>query len=176
MSHAIAHYDFADKPRAYRELARDLAALLAGERDWIANAANAAALIFSALPDLNWAGFYVPVRAAGGTRELIVGPFQGRPACVRIPIGDGVCGTAAVRRETIVVPDVNAFDGHIACDSASRSEIVVPLLHTGVSGAAAFVGVLDVDSPRLARFDDADRAGLEALAAIITAASDWPAP
>ena len=176
MSHAIADYDFADKPRAYRELARDLAALLAGERDWIANAANAAALIFSALPDLNWAGFYVPARSAGGARELIVGPFQGRPACVRIPIGDGVCGTAAVRRETIVVPDVNAFDGHIACDSASRSEIVVPLLRTGVSGAAAFVGVLDVDSPRLARFDDADRTGLEALAAIITAASDWPAP
>lgn len=176
MSHAIGHYDFSIKPHAYTELARDVAALLAGERDWVANAANAAALLFHALPDLNWAGFYVPSVGAGGVRELVVGPFQGQPACVRIAMGSGVCGSAAARRETIVVPDVNAFDGHIACDSASQSEIVVPLLRASAAGEAAFVGVLDIDSPRLARFDDADRAGLERIAAIIVAASDWPEP
>lgn len=174
MSFAGTHYDFSDKVRAYGELARDLAALLAGERHWIANTANAAALIFSALPELNWAGFYLPTTGASGAAELVVGPFQGRPACVRIAMGSGVCGAAAARRETIVVPDVNAFDGHIVCDSASQSEIVVPLLRSG-RGAAAFIGVLDLDSPRLARFDDADRAGLERIAAIIVAACDWPA-
>ncbi len=174
MSFTASHHDFADKPGAYGDLARDLAGLLAGERNWIANAANAAALVFAALPDLNWAGFYVPLRNASGVRELVVGPFQGKPACVRIAMGSGVCGTAALRGETIVVPDVRAFDGHIACDPASRSEIVVPLLRPGAAGDAACVGVLDLDSPLPARFDDADRAGLERLAAIIVAASDWP--
>lgn len=174
MSFAGSHYDFSDKARAYGELARDLGALLAGERHWIANTANATALIFDALPDLNWAGVYVPTTNASGVRELVVGPFQGKPACVRIAMGSGVCGTAAVRRETIVVPDVTAFDGHIACDSASRSEIVIPLLRAGHADAA-FVGVMDLDSPRLARFDDADRAGLERMAAILAAACDWPA-
>jgi GAF domain-containing protein len=174
MSFTGTHCDFADKPHAYGQLARDLEGLLAGERNWIANAANAAALVFDALPDLNWAGFYVPGRSNTGAPELVVGPFQGKPACVRIAMGRGVCGTAAARRATIVVPDVHAFEGHIACDAASRSEIVVPLLRPEMAGDAAFVGVFDLDSPRPARFDDADRAGLERLAAIIVAASDWP--
>jgi len=135
-------------------------ALVAGETDMIANAANLSALVFGALPDVNWAGFYF---MKGG--ELVVGPFQGKPACVRIPLGSGVCGTAARRRETIVVDDVHAFPGHIACDAASRSEIVVPLLLPGDMGdAGEVIGVLDVDSPRLARFGSADREGLEALA------------
>jgi GAF domain-containing protein len=174
VSFAGSQYDFSDKLRAYGELARDLEHLLALERNWIANAANAAALIYGALPDLNWAGFYLPVTSPSGARELVVGPFQGKPACVRIAMGHGVCGAAAQRRETLVVPDVDAFEGHIACDSASRSEIVLPLLLPGVAGEAGLVGVLDLDSPRLARFDDADRAGLERLAAIIAGACDWP--
>ena len=134
---------------AYRELARDLAALLAGERDLIANAANTAALIYDALPGLNWAGFYLYKSG-----ELVLGPFQGKPACVRIAIGKGVCGTAAARRETVVVEDVHAFPGHIACDSASNSEIVIPLVRGG-----ELLGVLDLDSPKLARFGAADARG-----------------
>jgi len=174
MNFTGAHDDFTDKARGYRELARAIGALLADERDWIANTANATALLYDTLPDLNWVGVYVPTAARTGVRELIVGPFQGKPACVRIAMGRGVCGTAAERRETIVVPDVNAFDGHIACDTASRSEIVVPLLRADRHGDAGFVGVLDLDSPQLARFDERDRAGLERIAAIIVAASDWP--
>jgi len=174
VSFATPQHDFADKPRAYGALARDLESLLAGERNGIANMANAAALIFAVLPDLNWAGFYLPAMSASGSLELVVGPFQGKPACVRIAMGRGVCGTAAVRRATLVIQDVDAFDDHIACDSASRSEIVVPLLRPGIAGEAGFVGVLDLDSPRLARFDEADRAGLERLAAIIVSACDWP--
>ena len=154
-----------DKPAAYDELARQLAALLAGETDIIGNAANMAALIYHGLPDINWAGFYFTRHG-----ELVLGPFQGRPACVRIAWGKGVCGAAAARRETIVVPDVHDFPGHIACDDASRSELVVPLIVGG-----QVVGVLDLDSPRLARFDDADRAGVEHLAAILLAYQrDWP--
>jgi L-methionine (R)-S-oxide reductase len=128
--------------------------LLAGERDLIANCANAAALLYNSLPELNWAGFYL---YKGG--ELVVGPFQGKPACVRIALGRGVCGTAAARRATVIVPDVHAFPGHIACDAASNSEIVVPLVRD-----SALIGVLDLDSPRLARFDAHDAAGLEELA------------
>ena len=150
-------HDFGDKPAAYAALARDLAALLTGEHDLIANAANTAALIWQALPDINWAGFYF-LRDG----ELVLGPFQGRPACVRIALARGVCGAAASRRETLVVPDVHAFPGHIACDAASRSEIVVPL----ITAAGQLLGVLDVDSPVPARFDDADRSGLERLAAV----------
>jgi GAF domain-containing protein len=135
----------------------------AGERDPWANAANAAALVFECLPDVNWAGFYF---LRGGV--LVVGPFQGRVACVRIPLGQGVCGTAAARRETLVVPDVHAFPGHIACDAASNSEIVVPLVDGG-----RLVGVLDLDSPRFGRFGAADAALLERLAAMVVAASDW---
>ena len=144
----------------YSELASELAALLSGEPDPIANSANAAAAIFHALPDLNWAGFYL---ARGD--ELVLGPFQGRPACVRIPFGKGVCGTAAAERRSILVPDVEAFPGHIACDLASRSELVVPLLH-----GDRLLGVLDLDSPVLRRFDADDQAGVEALATIIAGA------
>ncbi len=140
----------------YTALARQLESLLAGERDLIANAANTSALIFDALSDVNWVGFYF---LKGG--ELVVGPFQGKPACVRIALGQGVCGAAALERRTVLVPDVHEFPGHIACDAASRSEIVIPLLRTG-----EVLGVLDLDSPSLARFDEADRRGLERLAAI----------
>jgi GAF domain-containing protein len=135
----------------------------AKERDPWANAANAAALVFGCLADLNWAGFYF---LRGG--ELIVGPFQGRIACVRIPLGSGVCGTAAARRATLIVPDVHAFPGHIACDAASNSEIVVPLL-----AGDRLIGVLDLDSPRLDRFDADDARLLEALADRLVAACDW---
>ena len=141
---------------AYRELARDLSALLTGERDLIANAANTAALIYDALPDLNWAGFYLYKSG-----ELVLGPFQGKPACVRIAIGKGVCGTAAARRETVLVEDVHAFPGHIACDSASNSEIVIPLLRGG-----ELLGVLDLDSPKLRASAPPIARGLEALAKI----------
>jgi L-methionine (R)-S-oxide reductase len=166
MSHAAQRHDFRDKPRAYEQLAQELGALLAGERDTIANAANTAALIFGALPQINWAGFYFLKDG-----ELVVGPFQGQPACVRIALGKGVCGTAAAERRTLIVPDVHEFPGHIACDAASRSEIVVPL----ISGAT-LLGVLDIDSPHPARFDAADAAGLERLAALFIAASAAPLP
>jgi L-methionine (R)-S-oxide reductase len=141
----------------YRDLADELAALLSGEADPVANAANTAAAIYYSLPDLNWAGFYY-VRG----QELVLGPFQGKPACVRIPIGKGVCGTAAAERRSVLVADVHAFPGHIACDAASRSELVVPLLR-----GDDVLGVLDLDSPKPGRFDETDRAGCEALAAIL---------
>ncbi len=156
MSHVSQHYDFSSADSAYAELARDLGALLQGERDLIANAANTAALLYDALPDLNWAGFYLYKSG-----ELVLGPFQGKPACVRIAIGKGVCGTAAARRETVLVEDVHAFPGHIACDSASNSEIVVPLIR-----GTELLGVLDLDSPKHARFSAADQKGLETLAKI----------
>jgi L-methionine (R)-S-oxide reductase len=148
-----------EKRALYDELAAQLAALLTGESDPIANAANTAALVYHGLPDLNWAGFYF---RHGG--ELVLGPFQGKPACVRIPWGQGVCGTAAARGAAVIVPDVHEFPGHIACDPNSRSELVVPLVKAG-----EVVGVLDLDSPVLARFDEADRAGVERLAAILIA-------
>jgi GAF domain-containing protein len=156
MSHESQRYSFKDKPAGYAALARELHSLLADEHDLIANAANATSLIYNALPDVNWCGVYL---FKGG--ELVVGPFQGKPACVRIALGKGVCGAAAAERKTFVVPDVHAFPGHIACDAASRSEIVIPLILRG-----ELLGVLDLDSPNLARFDDADRRGLEQLAAI----------
>lgn len=146
-----------EKPELYRDLARQLAALLAGERDPIANAANTAALIYHGLPNLNWAGFYFRTGA-----QLVLGPFQGKPACVRIPMGKGVCGTAAARGTTVLVPNVHDFPGHIACDPDSRSELVVPLIENG-----GVLGVLDLDSPLLARFDDLDRAGCEQLVALL---------
>jgi GAF domain-containing protein len=145
------------KATLYDDLASQITGLLAGENDGIANLANAAAAIYHTLPDLNWAGFYL----ARGS-ELVLGPFQGRPACVRIPIGTGVCGTAAERRQSVLVPDVHEFPGHIACDSASRSELVVPLIRDDT-----LIGVLDLDSPALARFDARDQAGCEALVAVI---------
>jgi L-methionine (R)-S-oxide reductase len=145
------------KARLYGDLAQQIEGLLAGETDFTANLANAAAAIYHTLPALNWAGFYL-LRG----RQLVLGPFQGKPACVRIPMGNGVCGTAAERRETVLVADVHEFPGHIACDSASRSELVVPLIH-----GETLIGVLDLDSPLLARFDAHDQAGCEALVAII---------
>jgi L-methionine (R)-S-oxide reductase len=146
----------AKKPDLYRDLARELAALLAGEADRTANAANMAALLYHGLPDLNWAGFYFRQG-----EELVLGPFQGKPACVRIPVGRGVCGTAAARGTTVLVPDVHEFPGHIACDPDSRSELVVPLTEGG-----RVLGVLDLDSPLPARFDESDREGCEQLVAL----------
>ncbi|TLY78330.1 MAG: GAF domain-containing protein [Gammaproteobacteria bacterium] len=160
MSYTAQRYHFHDKPADYARLAQELGALLAGESDPIANAANTAALVFEALPEVNWAGFYF---LKGG--QLVVGPFQGRPACVRIALGSGVCGTAAAQRRTLVVPDVLEFPGHIACDPASRSEIVVPLI-AGDARDGSLLGVLDLDSPRAARFDEADARGLESLAGL----------
>lgn len=143
-----------DKPAQYAQLLAQAKGLLHGEHDRIANAANLSALLFNALPDLNWAGFYF----FDGT-ELVVGPFQGLPACVRIPLDKGVCGAAARTRETQLVRDVHAFPGHIACDAASRSEIVIPLVKSNL-----LLGVLDIDSPIESRFDEEDRRGLEAIA------------
>lgn len=143
------------KPEQYAQLLEQARALLHGERDRIANAANLSALVYHALPDLNWVGFYF----FDGT-ELVVGPFQGLPACVRIPLDKGVCGAAARTRETQRIEDVHAFPGHIACDSASNSELVVPL----VAADGSLLGVFDLDSPRHARFDAQDQAGLEAVA------------
>jgi GAF domain-containing protein len=151
-----------DKPGSFAELHQQLAGVLKGEREGLANFANTAALIYQALPELNWAGFYF-LRG----RELVLGPFQGKVACVRIPLGSGVCGTAAARRETVIVPDVHAFPGHIACDADSRSEIVVPLIRGGT-----LLGVLDLDSPRPNRFDRDDARGLEALVALLLDGSD----
>ena len=163
MSHAVTRPAATlSRTERYAELDQALAGLLAGERDGIANLANAAALLYASLPDLNWAGFYL-VRGEG----LVVGPFQGQPACVRIALGQGVCGTAAATRRTVIVPDVHAFPGHIACDAASNSEIVVPLVR-----GERLIGVLDLDSPKLARFDAEDGRGLEAFAARLVAASD----
>lgn len=155
--HELIELPAGSKPVQYAALARHAEALLEGERDRIANAANLCALLYHSLPDLNWVGFYFVKR-----RRLVVGPFQGRPACVRIEFGEGVCGTAAEMRGTLVVADVAAFPGHIYCDPASRSEIVVPLL----SGDDKLLGVLDLDSPVLERFDEQDRRGLEQIAAI----------
>jgi GAF domain-containing protein len=151
------------KSDAYRELKDQLAGLFAGERNGLANTANMAALIYQVLPDLNWAGFYF---LQGG--ELMLGPFQGKVACVRIALGRGVCGTAAQRRETLVVADVHAFPGHIACDAASRSEIVIPLLRNG-----RLLGVLDIDSPEPGRFDQEDSVGLRAAADLLLQSSEF---
>jgi L-methionine (R)-S-oxide reductase len=142
-----------DKAGLYRDLGRQLQSLIAGEPDRVANAANMAALIYNGLPDLNWAGFYFTQGS-----ELVLGPFQGQPACVRIPWRNGVCGAAAARGETVLVPDVHEFPGHIACDPVSQSELVVPLIEDG-----HVTGVLDLDSPRRARFDQEDQAGCEHL-------------
>ena len=149
------------KPVLYTQLIQELQGLIAGERDFIANLANSAALIYHSLPDLNWAGFYLLKEG-----ELVVGPFQGKPACVRIAIGKGVCGTAAAQRATQLVRNVHEFPGHIACDAASNSEIVVPMIRSG-----ELLGVLDLDSPKLARFDEQDREGLEKFVAALLAAT-----
>ena len=145
------------KRELYTNLAAQLRRLLAGEADFIANAANLSSLLYHTLPDVNWAGFYL---SRGD--ELVLGPFQGKPACVRIPFGKGVCGTAAEQRQTILVDNVNDFPGHIACDSASNSEIVVPLVKH-----ERLLGVLDLDSPSFGRFDEEDARGLNELAEIL---------
>ena len=155
-------YDFAPEPglpkaEVHRQLGAAARALVAGERDGVANMANVAALLWQFLPDLNWAGFYRLIEG-----ELVLGPFIGKPACIRIPLGKGVCGAAAASGQTQLVPDVHAFPGHIACDAASRSELVVPVWRAG-----AVIAVIDLDSPSPARFDAADAAGIEALAQAI---------
>lgn len=152
------------KSELYANLAEQLRSLLAGESDFIANAANLSSLLYHSLPDLNWAGFYL-----SKGEELVLGPFQGKPACVRIAMGNGVCGTAAKQRQTILVDNVHDFPGHIACDSASNSEIVIPLVKH-----ERLLGVLDLDSPSFARFNDEDARGLNELASIFIAMSDKP--
>lgn len=159
----VRMYDFrpeagADKPELYRELIESADALTIGESDAIANMANVAALLWEWLPDVNWTGFY---RLVG--HELVLGPFAGRPACIRIPLENGVCGVAAARGQSQLVPDVHAFAGHIACDALTRSELVVPVLREG-----RVLAVIDLDSPLLARFDEQDRAGIEALASLLS--------
>ncbi len=151
------------KAELYAELHGQLRALLTGEHDWLANFANVASLIFHTLPDLNWAGFYLLKDG-----ELVLGPFQGKVACVRIALGRGVCGEAVTQGRSLVVPDVHVFPGHIACDSASRSELVVPLRTGG-----EIIGVLDLDSPHPGRFDEGDRAGCESLMEILLEASNF---
>jgi GAF domain-containing protein len=158
----MAMYSFATrpdqpKPQLYRELCAAAEALTDGEQDAVANMANLAALIWQLVPDLNWAGFYRLIGA-----ELVLGPFCGKPACIRIPLGQGVCGTAAQTGQSQLVEDVNAFPGHIACDSASRSELVVPVMRDGM-----VIAVIDLDSAAPARFDEEDRAGIEALSRCI---------
>jgi len=158
-SSAIAPPDSTDKKALYPEIHRALQGVLTGESDLIANLANSAALLFWSLPAVNWAGFYLLKE-----QELVLGPFQGKVACIRIKLGHGVCGSAAEQRRTLVVPNVHEFPGHIACDSASNSEIVVPIVKNG-----ALVGVLDIDSPEFARFDDNDKTGLEEFVRVLTA-------
>ena len=153
MTFQLSEQQSTSKLELYRNLVPQLRSLLAGERDFIANAANFASLLYHSLSELNWAGFYLLK-----DKELVLGPFQGKPACVRIAVGKGVCGVAAAQRETVIVPNVHEFPGHIACDSASNSEIVVPLQKDG-----RLLGVLDLDSPQFARFDDEDAEGLNKL-------------
>jgi L-methionine (R)-S-oxide reductase len=159
--HVIKSDPSLSKAATYREVNAQLAGVFTGEHNGLANAANMCALLYQMLPDVNWVGFYF---LQGG--ELVLGPFQGKVACVRIAMGRGVCGTAAERREILMVPNVNEFPGHIACDAASRSEIVLPLVQRG-----RLLGVLDLDSPDLARFDGEDRNGLRAAVDLLLAGS-----
>jgi GAF domain-containing protein len=160
--HVVKSDPSLSKADMYREIRVQLTGLFSGERNGLANASNLCALLYQMLPEVNWVGFYFLQDG-----ELVLGPFQGKVACVRIPLGRGVCGTAAQRREIMVVPDVNEFPGHIACDAESRSEIVVPLVKDG-----RLLGVLDLDSPHLARFDEHDRSGLAAAADVLLQSSD----
>ena len=162
MTFQLAEQRAISKSDLYDQLASQLSTLLAGERDLVANAANFAALVFHSLPDLNWAGFYFVKNG-----ELVLGPFQGKPACMRIAFGRGVCGAAAAKRVTTIVPNVHEFPGHIACDMESKSEMVIPLMKN-----ERFIGVLDLDSPMLSRFDEGDAAGLETLLKILLASTE----
>lgn len=163
MTFQLSEQQSTSKLELYQNLVQQLRSLLVGERDFIANAANFASLLYHSLPELNWAGFYLLK-----DKELVLGPFQGKPACVRIRVGKGVCGVAAAQRETVIVPNVHEFPGHIACDSASNSEIVVPLEKDG-----RLLGVLDLDSPQLARFDDEDAEGLNKLVEVFVEEGLW---
>lgn len=163
MTFQLSEQQSTSKLELYQNLVPQLRSLLVGERDFIANAANFASLLYHSLPELNWAGFYLLK-----DKELVLGPFQGKPACVRIRVGKGVCGVAAAQRETVIVPNVHEFPGHIACDSASNSEIVVPLEKDG-----RLLGVLDLDSPQLARFDDEDAEGLNKLVEVFVEEGLW---
>ena len=162
MTLTISNFESLSKTELYSELGVQLRALFEGERDFIANAANFSSLLYHSLPDINWVGFYLLKNS-----ELVLGPFHGQPACVRIAMGKGVCGTAAELRQTVVVENVHEFPGHIACDSASNSEIVVPLIREG-----QLIGVLDLDSPSLSRFNDEDAEGLNSLAGILLESVD----
>lgn len=164
MTFQILNDEIGSKPDLYESLQKQASSLLEGERDFIANAANFSALLFHSLPDVNWVGFYLLKEG-----ELVLGPFQGQPACMRIAIGKGVCGTAAAQQQTILVDNVHEFPGHIACDSASNSEIVVPLIKGG-----ELIGVLDLDSPSLKRFDDDDARGLNELVEIFLGIAGVP--
>jgi L-methionine (R)-S-oxide reductase len=155
-------HNHSDKRAFYRSLAKDVRNLLGDERDFLANSANVAAVLYEALPEVNWAGIYLLKH-----QDLVLGPFQGKPACTRIGPGKGVCGAAARTRATVIVEEVEKFPGHIACDKASKSEIVIPMIRSG-----RLIGVLDLDSPILARFDDKDRAGLEEVVRLLLEASD----
>jgi L-methionine (R)-S-oxide reductase len=166
MTTELAPITTTDKSELYEVVANQFESLISVERDFIANAANLSSMIYHSLPELNWAGLYV---VQG--RELVLGPFQGKPACVRIPIGTGVCGTAAAMRETVIVPNVHDFPGHIACDSESEAEIVVPLISN-----ENLIGVLDLDSPRRSRFDEDDARGLNRLVEIFLKGSDVEQP
>ena len=163
MAFQVSESRSTSKTDLYDQLAAQLSSLLAGERDLIANAANFSSLIFHSLPDVNWAGFYFEKDG-----ELVLGPFQGKPACVRIAVGQGVCGAAARSRVTTIVPNVHEFPGHIACDSASNSEIVVPLMK-----GERLIGVLDLDSPIFGRFDEEDANGLNRLVSVLVESSEW---
>ena len=162
MTFTVHKVESLSKTEFYLELGKQVRALLADERDFIANAGNFSSLLYHSLPDVNWAGFYLLKN-----NELVLGPFQGQPACIRIALGKGVCGTAAQVRQTVVVENVHEFPGHIACDSTSNSEIVVPLIKNG-----NLIGVLDLDSPKLSRFDDDDAEGLNTLATIFLESVD----
>jgi len=161
MSYTSQNIDYSDKNLFYNEVVKELEYHL--DRYWFTNLSQASALLFDVLPDVNWVGFYLYK-----DQELVLGPFQGKPACMRIKIGRGVCGTSAEQKQTIVVADVDKFPGHIACDSASRSEVVIPLEKNG-----QLIGVLDVDSPKLARFDQQDALGLRLLADVILNKTDF---
>ncbi|HVK60623.1 MAG TPA: GAF domain-containing protein [Bdellovibrionales bacterium] len=172
MQASTTRIPYDDKKKFYAEVALELKGI--ADPLWYTYLANASALLKQHLPDVNWVGFYLAV-TKGKAFELVLGPFQGLPACVRIDAGKGVCGSAAVARKTLLVADVDAFPGHIACDSASRSEVVVPLVLEDRLRGDRLLGVLDVDSPLLARFDEQDRKGLEALVAVIINGTQWPA-